>query len=376
MLSLSVLAAANLAVGVWMTLHPAAYPTELQRVSEWAQTWAHGVNPYGSAALGVDYPPWALVTIWPLSVVPAGARTAVWTMANLTVAVALAWALAKLSGEMRTRRTLLMLLLCSTACLRTFGQFSLVAYALAIAGVFASSFVIGGILLGLSLMKPQVGGVILLWILLIGDWRRVVVAVAVPIFLTSALLAAVSVGPAALAAQYVHVITLLYGSPINLPGHSELRPWLWSLIPSARGNFWLMFGVFLLLLLPACVAWARGRIIGWDKRFELLALLGVVSLLVVRHLSYDFLLLLPALVAWRSPPFASVPHAPRWMFYGLATLLVAAVPSWVRLAVRLGAPQAILVITELDRVMCVAVWIALAWRLNVQSSEPAKATGT
>jgi len=83
-----------------------------------------------------------------------------------------------------------------------------------------------------------------------------------------------------------------------------------------------------------------------------------------RHLSYDFLLLLPALVAWRCPPFAAEPHAPRLLFLGLATLLVVAVPSWARLTVTLGAPSWIGIATELDRVMCLAAWTALSWRLN------------
>jgi hypothetical protein len=116
------------------------------------------------------------------------------------------------------------------------------------------------------------------------------------------------------------------------------------------------------LLVPLVMTVVRQRADGRDM--ELLGLCGAISLLAVRHLSYDFLLLLPVLIAWRCPPCAATRQAPRWMFFGLAVLLVAAVPSWAKLALAHSAPPAASLFLELDRVMCLVVWAALSWRLN------------
>jgi len=40
------------------------------------------------------------------------------------------------------------------------------------------------------------------------------------------------------------------------------------------------------------------------------------------------------------------------------------VPSWAKLALAHSAPPATSLFLELDRVMCLAVWAALSWRLN------------
>jgi hypothetical protein len=94
----------------------------------------------------------------------------------------------------------------------------------------------------------------------------------------------------------------------------------------------------------------------------MLALCGAVSLLVVRHLSDDFILLWPAIAA-----------APA-EFALLAGALVADIPAWVRLAVGRGAPPALGSLAEIDRIVAVAAWAALSWR-RLTRSRPASMAG-
>jgi hypothetical protein len=122
-----------------------------------------------------------------------------------------------------------------------------------------------------------------------------------------------------------------------------------------------------LLLVPAMLASlrrARRTGLSLDTAYVGLALCGAVSLLSVRHLSYDFIVLWPALVAWRAAPFSADPrrYAPAAAFWALATALVIGLPGWVRAAVAAGAPEPLLVLTEADRVVALAAWAYLSWR--------------
>lgn len=359
--ALVILATLNMCGGVLVTL-ARDQVADLFLVASWLQTWLSGGNLYGPGSI-TDYPPWAIVTLSPLASVPRDWLVAVWIVLNLGLAAVIVWRLATIGDENAANARNLALLLASTGTIRQLLQFSHLSYALAIVGAFTASPLIGGLLVGLSLMKPQIGGVIWLWLVLRRDWRRAAYALPVPLLLTAVYIAVAPIGALDLATGYRAAITSQYGDPTELPGQSDLRLWLWSLWPEPSANAVLSGLVLTGLLVPLVMAVVRRRAYGRD--IELLGLCGAISLLAVRHLSYDFLLLLPVLVAWRCPPCAAAPQAPRWMFFGLAALLVAAVPSWAKLALAHSAPPATAVVLELDRVMCIAVWAALSWRLNL-----------
>ena len=361
MVALVILAALNMCGGVLLTL-ARDQAADLYLVAQWLHAWLSGGNLYAPGSI-TDYPPWAIVTLSPLAFVPRGWLMGVWILLNLGLAAVIVWRLATISHENAPHARNLALLLAATGTIRQLLQFSHLSYALAIIGAFTASPLIGGLLVGLSLMKPQIGGVVWLWLVLRRDWRRAAYALPVPLILTAAYIAVAPIGPLDLATGYRAAITSQYGDPTELPGHSDLRVWLWRLWPDPSGNAVLSALVLAALLVPLVMSVARRRADGRD--IELLGLCGAISLLAVRHLSYDFLLLLPVLVAWRCPPCAATPQAPRWMFFGLAALLVAAVPSWAKLALAHSAPPATAVFLELDRVMCIAVWAALSWRVNL-----------
>jgi len=358
---LVVLAALNVCGGVLLTL-ARDQVADLFLVASWLQIWLSGGHLYGPGSI-TDYPPWAIVTLSPLALVPRDWLVAVWIVFNLGLAAVIVWRLATISHENAASVRNLAWLLAATGTIRQLLQFSHLSYALAIVGAFTASPLVGGLLVGVSLMKPQVGGVVWLWLVLRRDWRRAAYALPVPLILTAVYIAVAPIGLLDLVSGYRAAITSQYGDPTELPGQSDLRLWLWHLWPEPSVNAVLSGLVLAGLLVPLVMAVVRRRADGRDM--ELLGLCGAISLLAVRHLSYDFLLLLPVLVAWRCPPCAATGHAPRWMFFGLAALLVAAVPSWAKLALAHSAPPAISLFMELDRVMCLVVWAALAWRVNL-----------
>ena len=369
-IALVVLAAFNVCGGVLLTL-ARDQVADLFLVASWLQTWLSGGHLYGPGSI-TDYPPWAIVTLSPLALVPLDWLPAAWIVFNLGLAAVIVWRLATISHENASRVRNLALLLAATGTIRQLLQFSHLSYALAIVGAFTASPLIGGLLVGVSLMKPQIGGVVWLWLVLRRDWRRATYALTAPLILTAVYIAVAPIGLLDLISGYYAAITSQYSNPTQLPGQSDLRLWLWQLWPEPSGNALLSGLVLAGLLVPLVTAVVRQRADGRDM--ELLGLCGAVSLLAVRHLSYDFLLLLPVLVAWRCPPCARAPQAPRWMFFGLAVLLVAAVPSWAKLALAYSAPPATSLLLELDRVMCIGVWAALSWRLNQRrlADDPAR----
>ena len=368
LVALTALAAANLCAGVWLSTD-AARARDLHAVVEWAGAWIAGANPYAPVDAVVDYPPWALVVLAPLAALPAAWLAPIWVAVNATLLVLLVVRLVRLVGEPTRVRWALALLLGATACARTLSQFSLLSDTLAIFGAFSSSRVFGGLCLGMSLMKPQIGGVALVWCLLQREWARAGVALALAACLTGAFAFRIGLDPFALLDQYAGVLAYVHGAAAPLGGHTELRAWLLALVPSHAVSLSTSAILMVALLLPAIVsvgasARARQKATG-DDGLELLALCGAASLLAVRHLSYDFILLWPALLAWRAAPLSVRPAGAGWppAFALLSALLVLGLPAWVRLAVAGGAPGGLLVVTETDRLAAAGAWLALSWRL-------------
>jgi hypothetical protein len=216
-------------------------------------------------------------------------------------------------------------------------------------------------------MKPQIGGVVALWVLLSWHPRRFLVALAVPFVLT--MFYAEHVGTTAMTVlhEYAGNLQSVYGHAIPFTGHTDLRAWIVARWPSAPPGLWLSMLLALALVSPALVAVAvRRRPL--DRSLELLAFCGVVSLLAVRHLSYDLLLVLPALAAWRTIPFSAkspASGAMGSMFVILCAWLLLD-PSAIarRVLPRMEAPDALTtVLLQADRILCVVLWGVLSVRL-------------
>lgn len=347
------LAFVSLSFGVWRSAQPEAL-ADFHRVVEWTESLIHGVSPYHGES-ETDYPPWALVTLAPLSTVPAEYRAPLWIAFNIALAVGIAWLLVTAVPAARDIQLVLAACLLSTAPFRALGQFSIVSYAFALAGARHHSPIIGGLLMGLGLMKPQVGGVLVIAHLLMRDWTRACVALCVPVALLVVASVAVSVPPATLIADYWSVVEAVHGGSGVAAGHTELEPWLAPLVPGVAtvgGS-----AVLLSLLLVPAVGGAVKVGLPWTsrRRLELYALCAVASLLATRHLSYDLLLVLPLVVAWWPTPRAA---------WALTTgLLILQLPGWWRRVFEpMAWPGVLDVLLEVDRGLCLVLFGLLAWR--------------
>ena len=90
-LVLAMLALGNLAFGVAASFN-AANLADLQTVARWSEEWVSGINPYGSHS-ATDYPPWALVALSPLALIPSSSLPGLWVTSNLAFASFIAWRL-------------------------------------------------------------------------------------------------------------------------------------------------------------------------------------------------------------------------------------------------------------------------------------------
>jgi hypothetical protein len=356
------LALASLGFGIWRSLQPTALP-DFQSVMFWTNQVAQGESPWAGVS-EADYPPWAIAVLLPWLIIPEALRAPAWVVANVGLAVLLVRSLVRAVPMPAGVALTLTGLLLATGPFRVLSQFSVLSFALAWAGVRDSSPGRGGVWLGLGLMKPQIAGPLWLAHLLMRDWRRVTVAAVVPMALMAAVALWLGMTPGTLLTDYLSAVSLAQAGV--LPGHTELRQWLmpwlgsWPVLP-ATGLIAgvLVVPVLLITARPSLDIWAQPR-----RRLEVYALCGVVSLLAVRHLSYDFLLFLPVLVAWSwSPGAAAGTGVPRPAWWFLTGWLVLQPLSWIR---RLGGadqPWAqIDWLLELDRLLCMALFGLLLWR--------------
>jgi hypothetical protein len=365
-------AAANLGAGTWLLARDPARGADLYELSQWTQAWIAGSNPYANAATGIDYPPWALVLLAPVASAGATVARVAWACLNLCALGAIVWRLGVYTGETREFRVRLGLVCLSCAAAHTLGQFSAVSFACAIAGVLGPGGAPGALWLGLSLFKPHIGGIALLWALFERRWRLAVGALVVPAVLLAVFCLRAGATPVGVMAGYVQSLVVLHGGDLPFTGHTDLAPWLVFFAPHATGLV-VDLALACLLLLPLVVASARGRAVTDRDALARLAFCGAVSLLAVRHLSYDFIVLFPLVAAWRTWPYASAhrPRVERLKAGVLVACLVLEVPSIARrFAVTPASAGWTRLLLEGDRVFVLAVWLVLA--VGLLGSRPAR----
>ena len=360
-IALAAAAAVNLAIGVWVSLQPARL-SDFVQVTEWLRLWMAGFDVYVPGSV-VDYPPWALASLAPLGLVPSSWQALFWIAVNVGLAITIAVHLARLTGEPGDLRVRLAVLFLAAAAFRTLNQFSLFALAVALAGATLHWRVAGGLILGIGLMKPQIGGPVLLWVLLNGQFRKSIVALAVPLVITMFFADHIDSTAATVLSEYAKVLGSIYGHEIPFTGHTEVKGLIVPFWPGLPGGLWLSAALAACLVLPALVAILR-RGAPLDRTLEVLAFCGVVSLLAFRHLSYDLVLLLPALAAWRTGAFSAraTTATERVLFVCMLLWLVGDPGAFGRrAAVHLGPLAGIAV--HIDRLLCLLLWAVLSLRL-------------
>jgi glycosyl transferase family 87 len=307
--------AATLAVGRGFinSLHPLR-SLDLHMVYSWSTVWFwQGVNPYDPPPgiienspwwmMQATYTPYAFAFLSPLVLIPEGWVTLFWSLFNIPLLLVTGLLAFRIfNPDARLKEALLpCLIFFSWVGVRvglSNGQFSLlvVFFGLLAVAVVDKRPYLGGILLGLSLIKPHVGVAFFLWAVVTGRFKPAAVAVAVT--LLGLLVFSLRVGrdPVLVALEYIRVLRGQFGGENYIAGWFELRPLVHLLIPNFSLAETINIAIGLCLLgIIGLIAFSRKLPEGRQRDLVMLQLCCLWSLTSVYHQTYDSILMLPVM---------------------------------------------------------------------------------
>ena len=369
----AVLAAVNLSAAVVIASLPERQ-SDLQSVRGWVQQWLiDGTNLYATADALTDYPPYAIVALTPLAVLPADWLVPVWAAFNLALAVLAPYLALRIARPDRPFRTLLLpllMFLCWGAT-RTLLQFSLLTL---VCGLLAMTLADrrpgwSGLCLALAVIKPQIAAPFVLWAI----FRRQLQAIAIALLVVAAGVGIYCVfahtGPVEVLRGYLHVLGALYlfNEDLRMVGLSQLRPLILLAVPDIDLASTLAVAAAIGLLAIVVTVGVRER----NRAGEMISappLAAVWSLLTFYHLTYGFLLLLPVatlLMFMNDPQTRSLRRTVFWIMQ--ATLMIDVPGMWPRFSDVIfpcrPVPMAALA-SHTDRILMAALFVCVVviWR--------------
>jgi hypothetical protein len=364
----AVLALLNVVAAVVLAGDPQrAY--DLESIRQWGRAWlVDGLNVFQPADSIADYPPNAIVLLSPLSLLPDSVALPLWAAVNL-VLVLLAPYLAARFYRPSARFRIIVLPILMFLCWggnRTLLQFTLLALTLAMAALFLADRrpLTSGVCLGLALMKPQVAVPVLLWTLFTRRWRTAgaaagIVALAFAVFCIRA-----HAVPIEVITRWMQILAVYHTDGSVLVGLSELRPLLMALVHNAPAVDRLNAAIAIGLFAGICVAGFRETRVRTGLLYAAPPLAACWALLVVRHLTYGFVILLPVLMVLTLSD-SERSRLRIAMFWLLQLGLTLDIPGLARRAGMEGTPLFNAVLIHADRVLLIVLFaglVALAWK--------------
>jgi hypothetical protein len=294
------LALLNLAAGIVVALQPDRW-SDLDSIMRWGREWlVEGANVYAAPDSLVDYPPNAIVFLSPLGVLSFAVARPFWAAANLAFVFLAPYFAARFFQPHAPFRIILLpiLMFASWWGAHTVVQFSLLALMLSMAALMWADEREGvsGVCLGLALMKPQVALPVFLWTLFTRRWKTATIALGVVAAGVALFCARAHASPVQVTSRYLAILATYHIGDAILTGASEIRPLIRLVVSDPSRVDGISAAVALGLLAGICVAgFQEGR----SHRRLLYAappLAACWSLLTFYHLSYGFVVLLPALM--------------------------------------------------------------------------------
>jgi hypothetical protein len=359
-------AALNLSAGVVIASWPERQ-TDLDSVRRWGQGWlASGWDVYATPAIGLpDYPPHAIVALSPLGALPDTWAVSVWATLNLGMALlACCLVVRAMDPDARLREHVLTIamFLCWGA-FRALLQFSLLTFTFGLLAMVLARKrpAWSGICLGLALMKPQIAGPFFLWAIFTRRLRVAGIGVGVAALGAILFCLRAHANPIDVMVRYVEILRVYHTGDAILVGIAQLRP-LVALAVSHPAWVDALAGAVALLLLGVIgvlglVESKRRTTIAYSAP----ALAGVWSVLTFYHLTYGFVLLLPAAMLLRSARDSETAIFRRRVFWGLQLAMMVDVPGMGRRAGQLLAlpPLLIPVLRHFDRWLMLGLFACL-----------------
>jgi glycosyl transferase family 87 len=338
---------------------------DLAMMYGWTRGWiVGGEQRYTVLHDAADYPPFALVVLSPLGVIPRHLIVPVWIAVGLALAAVLPYLAGRCAGSGRHLTILPLLFWCWTST-RTLLQFTSLSLTLALASALTADtrWVVSGVALGLALFKPHIAGPFALWALVSGRLRVVAVAIAVDLAGLGVYAARVGDNPIDTLRGYWPWLVEQYLGESGLMGRTSIRGLIAAAIADSRTLDAVWIGAAACLLAAALwLAWRDPRRRLDDGGIAVPALFCLWSLAAIYHNTNNLILILPAFVfLWVDGIERASPR--RWLqIVCLQAVLMVDVPTRLAGIVRHGTLAAFL-IDHFDRLLVLACFVdvAAAW---------------
>jgi hypothetical protein len=370
------LAVLNLSAGLIVASWPERQ-FDLETIRDWGRQWlVSGLDVYANEAMA-DYPPHAIVALSPLGLVPHWWAVGGWTLLNVGLAVLAPWLAVRVArpDAERTSALLPILMFLCWGGFRTLLQFSLVTLVLGLTAMAIADRrpLAGGVSLGMALMKPQMALPFLLWAAFTRRWRLLTIAAGVPIAGLAIFCVRARVDPSEVVRHYAEILNTYYvgNEELMMEGLAQLRPLVALTASDPVAVSAAAFMIALALLAPACVL---GVSEGVTRRGLLVSappLVAVWSLLTFYHLTYGFIVLLPAATVLLFTVDPGTRRLRSAVFWSMQVLLMVDVPGICRrVADSLGGDHTSGLLAwgaQMDRVAMLVLFgclLALAVRLR------------
>ena len=248
----------------------------------------------------------------------------------------------------------------------TLVEFSLAALVLSMAAMMLAERrpLMSGVYLGLALMKPQMALPVLFWMMFTNRWRPVAVAAATVAVGTAIYCVRAAATPVAVAQHLLANLRVYYTADAIMTGATDLRPFIHLFVQNVHTLDVIAGGLSLALLAGICaVGFQEGRWRG-ATLYSAPPLAACWSLLAFYHLSYGFVILLPALMLL---VFNDAPQTAlrRRLLWALQIGMMVNVPGLLRHSGLADEALAAALIHHFDRFLTLGIFagfVTLAWR--------------
>ncbi len=233
------IALVSMSCALWVAdAHSDAY----WEIRQWLEIWrTGGTDIYPLRVLGVDYPPHAIIILWPLLGIPRSVAGDTYAILNVFMCGVSTWLLVSVMSRLMTvsltrlERTTYVLMLLAWSSVRVSiwsGQTTpLVLLLLCLSLRMADRFPIAaGIVLGLGTLKPHVAMGFLLVFWLQKRFSSLIAATLTIGVLFCAYCASVGRSVPFVLGEYYHLLVGIYGGSLFLRGEVDIRPFFIDVI--------------------------------------------------------------------------------------------------------------------------------------------------
>jgi len=352
-----------MAIAVVLAITDPARASDLSLMYDWCRGWIVGAERrYTVLHDAADYPPYALVFLSPLGLLPRRLIVPVWTSLGVGLALALPYLAARCATPRLRPAVLPALLFWCWTSTRTLLQFTALSLTLALISALTADTrpILSGVALGLALFKPHIAGPFALWMLVTRRFR--VCALAAGVVVAGLIVYAARVGdnPVDTLRGYWPWLVEVYSGEHALTGRTGIRGLIATVAanPAAVDALWVVAALGLL----AVAVWLALRDplrSLHDGGLAIPALFCLWSLAAIYHNVNNLILVLPAFVfLW----FADRGARPRRRWFQIACLqavLMVDIPTRLSGLVPPGTLAAFLA-DHFDRLLVIACFVDVA----------------